>query len=143
MRSRILLVAFLITYTIGANAMSFFNNDKEMYWEWPADRPIKYKVVVEVIKLKSIFKLFNSPSFNTYLPDPVLLRAKVIKGDLLSENETIKLELPKDDIEVGISKGTKVVFGMVNESTVVCVKTIPTNLSDTKEIAWLENLVCK
>ena len=34
-------------------------------------------------------------------------------------------------------------LGMVNENTIVCVKTIPPTLTDTEESVWLDNLDCK
>ena len=143
MKSSILLAAFLITYTIGAGAMSFLNNDKIMNWEWPANRTIKYKIVVEVLDLTPVNKIIKSPSFATDMPDPVSLRGKVIKGrGLLNETETVKLVLPMVEIEE-VAKGIKLALGMVDKNTIVCVKTIPATLGDAEENVWLDNLDCK
>ncbi len=122
--------------------MSFLQEDIIITWEWPANRTIKYKVVVEILELTPVKKTIQSPSFATDRPDSVSLRGKVIKNGLLSENEIVKLVLPILELEE-IEQGARLVLAMVNESTTVCVKSIPSALTDTEEKIWLESLDCK
>ncbi len=122
--------------------MSFLQKEIVMTWEWPANRTIKHKVVVEVLELTPVKKIIKSPSFAANMPDPVSLRGKVSKSGLLNENKIVKLTLPMVELEE-ITEGDKLVLSMVNKNTVVCVKSIPNALTDTEENDWLEKLDCK
>jgi hypothetical protein len=137
-----LVFAALITYTIGVNAMSFFNNYVGMNWEWPANRSIKYKIVIEVTELNEVKKLIKSPSFSEDLPEPMSLKGRVLRGEKFNEGVLIELKLPKLELNE-VTKGSMAMLGLVNENTVVCIKDMPKDLSDTEERAWLENIDCK
>ncbi len=126
----------------GVNAMSFLKNDTIINWEWPANRIVKHKMIVEVVDLRAADKWIKSPSFAADIPDPMSLKGKVLKSNLASQIEIIKLVLPK--VELGdVSKGSKLALGMINNSTVVCVGVLPLNFSSIEEDAWLEQWECK
>ncbi len=122
--------------------MSFLKNDTIINWEWPANRIVKHKMIVEVVDLRAADKWIKSPSFAADIPDPMSLKGKVLKSNLASQIEIIKLVLPK--VELGdVSKGSKLALGMINNSTVVCVGVLPLNFSSIEEDAWLEQWECK
>ncbi len=141
MNNRIFVFFALFTSAIGVNAISFFSNYIELTWEWPAERQIKHKVIVEVIELSKIWKLLKSPSFAENLPDPMSLKGKILKGNTFKKGALIKLKLPKVELNE-ITEGSIVMLGMVSENTVVCIKDKPTGLSDAEENVWLENIEC-
>jgi len=142
MKSILLVVSFIITYTTGANAMSFFNNDAEMKWEWPAERAIKHRVEVEALGIKTVNKIIDSPSFASNIPDPMSFRGRVLKGGHLKEGATFEVNIPKIELE-GITEGSKVFIGMLDNERVICIKAIPTELSESEKGSWLENVDCK
>ena len=142
MKKIICFVLFLVTHIVGVNAMSSSNNDTVLNWEWPANRIIKHKVIVEVFDIRTIKKWVKSPSFAADLPDPMALRGKVLRGDFAGQMEMIKLVLPK--VELGdVSKGSKLAIGMIDDKTVVCIAALPLYLNDIEENIWMEQWECK
>lgn len=140
--NKLILFVLLLTFMTGVNAMSFLKNDTIINWEWPANRIVKHKMVVEVVDLGAVNKWIKSPSFAADIPDPMSLRGRVLRSDLASQIEIIKLVLPK--IELGdVSKGSKLALGMINNNTVVCTGVLPLNLSGVEEDTWLEQWECK
>lgn len=121
MKNATYIFLFLVIGIIEVNAMSFFNHYSNMNWEWPAGRQIKYEITVEVIRVSAIKRFLKSPSFAKDLPDPMLLKGKVLKGGHLNVDSLIELALPKVDLG-GITKGSIVMLGMVDDNTVISIK---------------------
>ena len=122
--------------------MPFFDNDTLLNWEWPANRIIKHKMVIKIIDIAAVKKIIKSPSLAANIPDPMALRGKVLSSDLNDEMEIIKLVLPK--VELGdISMKAKLALGMIDDKTVVCITTLPSNLNDIiEEKDWIEKWKC-
>jgi len=126
----------------GANAMSFFsNNELELKWEWPSDRKISHRIIVQVDKIKAKKSLISSPSLADNLPDPVTLFGQVVRSDFELESSSIRLVLPK--IELGdVLTGSKLALGLVDTSTVVCTAVLPSDLGESEEADWLQTWSC-
>ncbi len=121
--------------------MSFFNMDININWEWPAGRKLEHRVVSQVLELKTAKKMLQSPSIVGNLPEPMSLRVKVLQEGHFNEGVTITLILPKAELE-GITSGSRVLLGMVDNDTAVCVIPMPDGLSDAEQSAWLEQAEC-
>ncbi|MCF6252517.1 MAG: hypothetical protein L3J75_14815 [Methylococcaceae bacterium] len=135
------IILATISLTAGVNAMSFFNNDTELNWEWPANRVIKYKIIIDVSNVAAEKKWLKSPSLAADLPEPTIMQGKVLLGDLASKIERIRLILPKVELG-GVTKGSKIALGMIDSETVVCITEVPANTLDSELAAWLMNWEC-
>lgn len=122
--------------------MSLFTNATVLNWEWPADRLIKHKIIVELTDVVAQKKMLKSPSFAADLPDPVEITGKVIGGDFLGKVAKITLKLPKIELAEA-SMGSRVALAMIDEETVVCINLLPLNLKEQEGEAWLEKWECK
>lgn len=141
-KSKLFILIFTTFIMAGASAMSFFSNNTAFNWEWAAGRIVKHKVIIEVVELEAVSKWIKSPSFAADMPDPVSLEGRVLRSDFPEKINIIKFVLPKPELG-DVSKGEKLALGLIDDNTVVCIGTLPLNLSDTEEAVWLAQWECK
>ncbi|KEQ18997.1 hypothetical protein [Endozoicomonas numazuensis] len=134
MQHRFIYILVLLSMVLGGCAMA---GETELRWEWPAERDIQKKLIVEVTEVTSksgLFGLKKSPSLAQGFPEPVVLKGVVKNG----QYETVKLVLPK--FELGDAKsGDLLAVGLVEDLVCICVSPVPIN-SDPDQ--WLQSWNC-
>lgn len=114
-------------------------------WEWPGQRTPSQKTALEVVEMKEentgVFGFKNSPSLGNYLPDPV-----VVKGRVLLEyngmTSIITIRLPKIELK-GVAIGDVLAIGFYERDLVICAERIPLEKFEIEKIRkWVDNWNC-
>lgn len=101
--------------------------DIEFKWEWLADRAIEQKMVVRIDGVKpqksGFFNFKKSPSFAGNVPEPITVKGTIVKVGSSLNGKSVELVAPQP--EVGdLSAGDYAMFGLVSETTCVCVVSV-------------------
>jgi len=114
----------------------------KLSWEWPAGRSPKQKilVVVDNIETKSNNSIGNSASMADHLPDPMILKAHVLDGDV-ARGTQLSLRLPK--MELGnILVNDQVAIGLDQNNISICIEKVPTGFEKEALKQWLQLWTC-
>ena len=120
----IIAMRVLVLIVLAITGGCVMGADTELKWEWPANRPLTHKLLINVHSLEKqgggLFGVKQSPSLVASVPDPFELKGVVIKADKPINAENIALIAPKLEVE-NIKPGAYAVLGLVNDSTCVCI----------------------
>ncbi|WP_153301505.1 hypothetical protein [Endozoicomonas arenosclerae] len=111
--------------------------ETELRWEWPAERKVQQKILVEITEIDSssgLFGLKKSPSLAQGFPDPTTLKGVIKSG----QPGTIKLVLPRLELS-NLKPGDLLGIGLVEDTVCICVSPVPVN-SDPDQ--WLQTWSC-
>lgn len=112
--------------------------DVDLMWEWPADRTAEQKLLVKVVEIKNessgFFGFKKSPSFAGNLPDPVTVKAKLIRQEKNLEGKIVEITLPKLELE-SIDVGDFAVIGVVDSKTCICIKQVESESVDIASVS--------
>lgn len=112
--------------------------DVDLTWEWPADREAGQKLLVKVMDIKNegagFFGFKKSPSFAGNLPDPVTVKAKLIRQEKSLEGKTVEITLPKLELE-SINIGDFAVIGVIDSKTCICIKHVESENVDIASVS--------
>ena len=127
--------SFLALMMIGGCVMAA---DIDLNWEWPAKRSIEDRLLVKIDGVEKqgsgLFGIKKSPSLAGSLPDPYVVHGIIENGDDKLHGKSVMLVAPK--LEIGdVSKGSYVVFGVVNSTTCICVVPVANKDVDLKSIS--------
>jgi hypothetical protein len=100
----------------------------ELKWEWPGDRAPDVRLVVAVEGLSEegggLFGLKRSPSLGDSLPDPVVLRGRVVGGEPGWVGRAVKLRLPRLELPE-VRAGDKVDLEVLAGGTCISAAKVP------------------
>lgn len=113
------------------------SEDIKLSWEWPAERSIEDRLLVQVESVKSqssgLFGIKNSPSLAGSLPDPVSVSGIVIDADASLNGRSIQVVAPKLEVET-IEKGIYTMFGIVENTICICIVPVENKGADLNSI---------
>ncbi|MCP4341906.1 MAG: hypothetical protein GY799_24235 [Desulfobulbaceae bacterium] len=132
---------FIIFIILGVTAMGCNAKATDLKWEWPADRDVTIKIIVEILKVEKSKKFIKSPSLASNLPDPVEISAMLKTANSPITTELVTLTLPEVDLG-DASAGTTIGMAMIDAETVVCVAIVPNNLDLNGQNEWLAQWQC-
>ncbi|MGH9887935.1 MAG: hypothetical protein ACREBE_20550 [bacterium] len=127
---------------LGCRSMS--GNKLDLQWEWPAGRQAESRLLVQVDSIakasKGVLEIGRSPSMANNLPDATDVTGTVTAGPEGFVNRTVRLRLPGVEAAKLVG-GAPAGFGLVGESTVVCVAPAPSRDPATNN-KWLTDWSC-
>lgn len=128
------LINFLTLMLIGGCAMSA---NIEYKWEWPADRAIEDRVLVQIKSLKKkgagLFGINMSPSLVSNLPDPYILSGIVLNSPNKLAGKTVQVVVPSAEIDA-IKTDSLAMFGIVENNICICIVPVENKASDLNSI---------
>lgn len=90
----------------------------KLRWEWPATREKESSCRARITNISSSKKLFDSPSFAQYMPDPFIIEAEVLNG---INFPFIWLELPYLEI-ANFQMGDLVELELIGDSVCTAIR---------------------
>lgn len=114
-----------------------------LQWEWPANRHLKTKVLVNVQKIskpsKGLLGIDDSPSLANTLPDAHDVKAIVISGMPDMVGKVISIRVPGVEARK-LNEGTQAAIALINQNTGICIAPVPSSVQNSQ--AWLEQWNC-
>ncbi len=112
--------------------------DIELNWEWPAQRAVKDKILVQIKSIEKpssgLFGIKKSPSLIANLPDPYTISGTVINTDTKLHGENVKITMPKLEIE-NVKEGSYAMLGMIGNTTCICIVSVDSKDTDLNSIS--------
>ena len=120
------LLLILALGTVGDINLAQSDTETAHYvWEWPGDRKPLFRVLVKINKLDKqghgLLGIRNSPSMASYLPDPMILEAAIIKSQPPLSAQSLILVVPAREIP-DLAVGDTAVLGLVDHAACMCVR---------------------
>lgn len=122
-------------------------NDVDLGWEWRAQRALDQRIGLRIDQIKKektgIFGVFNAPSLDRSLPDPMNIQGTVVAVDrpgLLSASQSVRFRIPRMEMK-DVQIGDWIALGIIKEKA-VCLSPAPVDISEGNIGTWLADAPC-
>jgi hypothetical protein len=126
--------------------MRWSSKDVQLQWEGAAGRQPDGKLLVEVEDLKAAGKgtlaqLRNHPSLAQSMPDPVDLRASVLRHTGVWSGSGVSLRYPQYLLPDATTHD-RLALAVIGEKVCVCLARVPSAVPESALEAWLAQWKC-